>query len=279
MKRETLEKRWSELTREELPACAAERGWPIRFDHCFQRVLLDNAVGTSGDPKSHRQPIEMPTRERSVARSRSARRCWPGQRILPPSSANRSRGAARPAERMRLFVAFACPEPLVDTLAPAMEGGPPNLRWMPEEQLHCTLRFIGEVGRHEAEDIAESLSAIHSPSLDVRVAGVGQFEKRRGGALWARLAPKAPLEALHDKIDRAIQRCGLPPERRAYLPHVTLARWSGGSIDARAWAERWAGLESASVPVDGFDLVQSRLFRDGPQHETIASVALGAHPS
>ena len=45
MIRATLEKRWFDLTREELPALASERGWPIRLDHCFQRVLLDHAVG------------------------------------------------------------------------------------------------------------------------------------------------------------------------------------------------------------------------------------------
>lgn len=43
--RASLEAEWLDLTRRTLPALAAERGWPIRADHCFQRVLLDNAVG------------------------------------------------------------------------------------------------------------------------------------------------------------------------------------------------------------------------------------------
>ena len=45
MDRDTLVANWFELTRERMPAMAAERGWPVRFDHCFQRILLDNAVG------------------------------------------------------------------------------------------------------------------------------------------------------------------------------------------------------------------------------------------
>ena len=45
MSREDLEARWFELTRDRMPAIAAERGWPVRFDHCFQRILLDNACG------------------------------------------------------------------------------------------------------------------------------------------------------------------------------------------------------------------------------------------
>ena len=43
--RNEIEDRWFELTRQALPAVAKERGWPVRFDHCFQRILLDNACG------------------------------------------------------------------------------------------------------------------------------------------------------------------------------------------------------------------------------------------
>ena len=43
--RPALEARWLRLTRELLPALAAERGWPVRHDHCFQRILLDHACG------------------------------------------------------------------------------------------------------------------------------------------------------------------------------------------------------------------------------------------
>lgn len=45
MERADLEARWLRLTREVLPGLAGSRGWPVRFDHCFQRILLDHAVG------------------------------------------------------------------------------------------------------------------------------------------------------------------------------------------------------------------------------------------
>lgn len=174
----------------------------------------------------------------------------------------------------RLFVALPLPDGIVDALAPAMEGGPPGLRWVPEDNLHCTIRFIGEVDRHEANDIGDTLAALRHPPFDVRVDGVGIFKHRRRGALWARLVPKAPLEALHEKVDRLLVQLGQPPERRAYLPHVTLARWSGGDIDARAWSERWAGLSSPSTTIDGFTLFRSDLFPHGPDYTPLASFAL-----
>ena len=45
MDREALVKKWFALTRDLMPGMAQQRGWPVRFDHCFQRILLDNAVG------------------------------------------------------------------------------------------------------------------------------------------------------------------------------------------------------------------------------------------
>ena len=55
MTREETEDRWFELTRDVMPSLAGERGWPVRFDHCFQRILLDNAVG-----KPWREAISAP---------------------------------------------------------------------------------------------------------------------------------------------------------------------------------------------------------------------------
>ena len=60
----------------------------------------------------------------------------------------------------RLFVAIRPPEPVLDLLIDTMEGLP-SLRWQHEDQLHLTLRFIGEVERPLAEDLAAALSSLH----------------------------------------------------------------------------------------------------------------------
>ncbi|WP_265571164.1 RNA 2',3'-cyclic phosphodiesterase [Sphingomicrobium nitratireducens] len=172
----------------------------------------------------------------------------------------------------RLFVALPLPPALVDALLDAMDGDPEGLRWVPEEQLHCTLRFIGPVERPLANEIADALAGCVVPSPTIAVDGVGIFDHRRHGALWARIVPKAALQPLHAKLDRMLVRLGLEPERRAFLPHVTLARWSGGAIDARGWAARHAGLTCAPVTVDRFTLFESRLGRHGPSYEAIREI-------
>ena len=177
----------------------------------------------------------------------------------------------------RLFVAIRPPEEVRDLLIDAMDDSP-ALRWVGDEQLHLTLRFIGEVERPIANDIAAALDRIRSPTLELRVNGVGKFEKRNGGALWAGITPKEPVAALAGKVERALQQAGLEPEHRAFSPHITLARWNRRNSEAvDAFITRNADLRSDPFEVDSFILFESKLSRHGPHHEAIAEFPL-AHP-
>ena len=174
----------------------------------------------------------------------------------------------------RLFVAIRPPEEVRDLLIDTMDDSP-ALRWVGDEQLHLTLRFIGEVERPVANDIAAALNRVRSPRFDLRIKGVGQFEKRSGGALWAGIDPKEPVAALAAKIERAIQRAGLEPERRAFSPHITLARWNRRNAEAvEAFLQRHADLRSETFSVVEFILFESRLSRHGPHYEEIATLPL-----
>src|SRR5437763_3852774 len=101
----------------------------------------------------------------------------------------------------RLFVAIRPPEHIRDLLIDAMDDSP-DFRWQNEDQLHVTLRFIGEVDRPLAEDIAAALVTIRADAFQLRVEGTGRFEQRNSGALWASVEPKAPVAALAAKIER-----------------------------------------------------------------------------
>jgi 2'-5' RNA ligase len=166
----------------------------------------------------------------------------------------------------RLFVAIRPPEFIRDQLLDLMDGD--DLRWQNEDQLHLTLRFIGEVERPQAEDIAAALLGLRFGPFELRLSGVGTFTARRSGALWAGVAPKEPLAALAAKIDRACVSAGLTPERRAYHPHITLARWKG-KADLRHFAKAQAALTSESWPVTAFTLYESHLGRNRALYEAI----------
>lgn len=174
----------------------------------------------------------------------------------------------------RLFVAIRPPEDVRDLLIDAMDDSP-ALRWVGDEQLHLTLRFIGEVERPVANDIAAALDCVRSSNFQIRISSAGKFEKRSGGALWAGIEPKTPVVGLAAKVERALQQVGLEPEHRVFLPHITLARWNRRNSDAvEAFLRRNSYLHSDPFDVDRFVLFESKLSRHGPHYEEIAAFAL-----
>jgi len=174
----------------------------------------------------------------------------------------------------RLFVAIRPPGPIRDLLVDAMDDGT-DFRWQSDEQQHLTLRFIGEVERPVGEDIAAALGAIHAAPFDIRLKVVGRFEARNAGALWAGFEPKAPLAALAAKVDRACQSAGLEPERRAYHPHISLARWKGRrGHEVQRFLERHIAFASEPFTVGAFSLFESHLSRHGAHYEEVARYPL-----
>ena len=174
----------------------------------------------------------------------------------------------------RLFVAIRPPEEVRDLMIDAMDDSP-ALRWVGDEQLHLTLRFIGEVERPIANDIAAALDRLRSPAFGLRLNGVGKFERRNGGALWAGVEPKEPVVSLAGKVERALQQVGLEPEHRAFSPHITLARWNRRNAEAvDAFLRRNSDLHSERFEVDRFILFESKLSRHGAHYLEIAAFPL-----
>lgn len=176
----------------------------------------------------------------------------------------------------RLFVGIRPPAAIRAQLLSLM-GGVPGARWQDDAQLHCTLRFIGEVDRHAAEDIALALDGVRFPAFEVALDGVGQFDSRgRPNALWAGLRPHDALAQLHHKVDQAIVRMGQEPERRAYLPHITLARMNASAGTTDRFLEAHAGLTSSPFAVEHFLLFESTLGREGAAYEAVERYPLAA---
>jgi len=124
---------------------------------------------------------------------------------------------------IRLFTAIEIPDAVRARLS-LLQGGVPGARWTPVENLHLTLRFIGEVDEPTAGDIDHVLSGIREKAFDLALRGVGEFGGREPRAIWAGVAPNASLQHLVAKIESALQRMGLAAETRKYTPHVTFAR-------------------------------------------------------
>jgi len=109
----------------------------------------------------------------------------------------------------------------------------------------------------------------------IRVAGVGRFDHHKRGALWAGVEPRAPLAALAAKVERICAGVGLPPERRAFHPHVTLARWGRGPGNTfEPFLATHAALRSAEFSIDSVTLYESHLSQGGAAYTAIARYPL-----
>jgi 2'-5' RNA ligase len=177
----------------------------------------------------------------------------------------------------RLFIAIRPPAEIRTSLLLLM-GGIAGARWQDDDQLHITLRFVGNADPHQANDLAAALTSVRFDPFQISLSGLGQFERRgRIDTLWVGVQPREPLAQLHSKIDRACVAAGFPADDRAYLPHITLARFgrNGGMTDG--FTATHAGITSPPFPVDRFILFESHLSQGGAHYE-IAAVYPGDPP-
>jgi 2'-5' RNA ligase len=164
---------------------------------------------------------------------------------------------------LRLFVALSLP-PLLKMQLSGLSGGIPGARWVPPENYHLTLRFIGEIEGWRADEVDEALAGIRAPRFELALRGLGTFEKAgRIQALWVGVEKSEALAHLQAKVETALQRVGLEPERRRFAPHVTLARTDKAPPEKLiAFVQAHNLFRPPPVPVEHFTLFSSRLGKD-----------------
>jgi 2'-5' RNA ligase len=164
---------------------------------------------------------------------------------------------------MRLFVALSIPDAVANTMF-LIQSGVPGAKWQTREQLHLTLRFVGEADGRDANAIDDALAAISSPRFELALKGVGEFGGKNPRALWAGVSDPVAVAHLARKIETALQRIGLPAEERKFTPHVTLARLRGAPTGkVLDWLSDHALYSSVPFAVNEFTLYSSQLSQSG----------------
>lgn len=174
--------------------------------------------------------------------------------------------AATNSRMLRLFTALHIPEHIGETLE-RRQSGLPGARWRPLDQLHITLAFYGEADERAADDLASELVRAEGRGpIELELNGVGAFgDNHRSHTLWAGVKPSEPLNQLAARCKSAGERAGIPPERREYRPHVTLAYLKPHVDPDRvgAWITGHNMLSSPPVRFDRFGLYSSVLSESG----------------
>jgi len=123
----------------------------------------------------------------------------------------------------RLFTALEIPRDAALSLS-LLRGGLPGARWIDVENYHITLRFIGDVEGHVADEIANALDRVRRPEFTLKLSGVNAFGSKKPHSIFAAVSSSPDIQALQAEIERICQRLMLPADPRKFTPHVTLAR-------------------------------------------------------
>ena len=189
---------------------------------------------------------------------------------------------------MRLFVALEIPAAVRDNLAAFLKDlrnlsdqlAEKHVRWLPPENLHVTLKFIGEVAPQKLDGIRATLATVRANEpLDLRFHRLGFFpNENRPTVFWTALEASANLPTLAGDIDRALEPQGIAREKRAFAPHLTLARFAAPvrHEKLRAAIQKSREREFGRFQAREFHLIESKLKPSGAEYTTLYSFPLVA---
>jgi len=176
---------------------------------------------------------------------------------------------------MRLFIAIEIPDDLKKMIAGLREDIP-GARWVPEEQIHLTLAFLGEVEDAVFELLNSALAGIHVTEFELCFSATGCFPGReRPRVLWLGVKPHPQLDKLASEVRTAVTTCAIPQEERRFSAHITLARLNAApSRELDGFIEQPQKQRIHTFRVSEFILFQSRLTQQGAVHIPLRSFLL-----
>ena len=189
---------------------------------------------------------------------------------------------------MRLFVALEIPPAVRDNLAALIQelrGLAESLRdkrprWVRAENLHVTLKFIGEASPAKAESIRGALSAVRSDQATaLTFRGLEFFpNEKHARVFWAGIEASPNLAPLAADIDAALGTLGIAREKRAFVPHLTLARFEppGMHEKIRSAIQEKIAHEFGALRTNEFHLIESKTRPSGAEYTTLHSFQFAA---
>jgi 2'-5' RNA ligase len=183
---------------------------------------------------------------------------------------------------MRVFVGIKLDRTAVDNLAkvlkPFRKIAVP-VKWTKTENIHLTLKFIGDVEQAAYQSIQQALSTDNYPVSEflVRISGIGKFGRGQElNILWAGIEQSSPLEILFREIEGRLAGVGIPKETRPFKPHITLAR-NKKNIDVKPYLrliEQHQDTFISESAVKGFQIFKSDLSPVGPTYTILKEITL-----
>ncbi len=179
---------------------------------------------------------------------------------------------------MRLFVALEIPSEVRENFAALIRefrAIAPKEKWVRAENLHITLKFIGEVPPEKLDPIRHAFGDVRSDSLvKLDFRGLGFFpNEKHPRVFWAGIEATPNLPKLATDIESATEKLGIPREKRPFSPHLTLARFETRKLTEklRAAVRENVAREFGALETKEFHLIESKLRPSGAEYTTLQS--------
>ena len=179
---------------------------------------------------------------------------------------------------MRLFVAIAIPDEIRLALAAfvnELRTAAPQAKWVRADNLHVTLKFLGETDSAKLSQVQAELAAIRSrQAVTLSFHGLGFFRnEQRPRVFWVAIEASPNVAPLAADIDRAMHRLGFPLEERAFTPHLTLARFDPPGLprNLQGAVQQNQSRGFGSLTAAEFQLIESKLKPSGAEYTTLQS--------
>jgi len=163
------------------------------------------------------------------------------------------------------FAAIKPPQKILDAVAP-LQKGIEGVNWAPEDNLHITVGYFGELNDEYAEILDRELARSPGYGFDLRLTGVDYFGASRPHTLWLGVEENPHLNALHKYIRSAARRSDIEMESRNFRPHLSLAylRRNIAKDDFEKYIRRYVRFKSEPFLVDEFALYSTKRHKNGP---------------
>jgi 2'-5' RNA ligase len=184
---------------------------------------------------------------------------------------------------VRLFVALQIPDSIRNDYAALIDelrrldvkAAPKKPKWVRPENLHVTLKFIGNTEPTKLNSIRDALATVRSPQrIQLHFRNIGFFPNgNRPRVIWGGMEASENLAPLANAVDQQIATLGFPAEERAFTPHLTLARLDPPAIapELRSAIERHVARDFGELHTSEFHLIESKLKPTGAEYTTLQS--------
>lgn len=185
--------------------------------------------------------------------------------------------------QIRSFISIDLEDPKilsqVESIMSSLVSSGGDLKPVERENIHLTLKFLGNVGATQLDEIKSALAQVTFPPFSLEIKGAGAFPNlKRMSVIWVGIEEGwSQVELIYEQTEKLLHQLGFSRETRPFSPHITVARVKSGRKrdEIAAFLRHLTDESFGTFNVENVRLKQSVLSPSGPKYSTLFEVPAG----